>query len=472
MIDNMIVIDRLKNTAKIIRELRKDYKNILCIGCRIDFFRSQYIKNYDYNISYIPYYPLNNDIDFSQYDFIFIYHKSFIKDLSEFLNKINNIEYCICNNILEDKVLNEVVTKSKYVDRGFVYSSVGDIFSDNGKYYIQVNWGENGLVLYGPYVTLEPGDYTVVFTFKDYPPFENSEEINICKCYVEITEDSIILAEREITSKDLSYDNEVIINFSLQESKEIEFKCYSHGNIPFILQAETQLRNNLKLGKNQGISQNSYSQTGEDTIIDYVFREIIKEPIKYYFDIGANFPEKLSNTYYFYKKYNAKGVCIEANPDLAKDFILKRERDTVLNVGLVSNEMVKNGCNLEFYILDGDGLSSFEKANVDKYIEAGNAKLLDVIKIPTITINELFDKYYNNGVDFVNMDIEGLELSILKDLDFDIYRPKVFCIETIVNDGKGNFSKDKRVEEFLVTKGYKVIADTVVNTIFIDNKYW
>jgi glycosyltransferase involved in cell wall biosynthesis len=53
----------------------------------------------------------------------------------------------------------------------------------------------------------------------------------------------------------------------------------------------------------------SYSQCGEDIIIDFLLTWLkIKNPT--YLDIGANDPVKLSNTYYFYKK-GSRGVLIE-----------------------------------------------------------------------------------------------------------------------------------------------------------------
>jgi hypothetical protein len=52
----------------------------------------------------------------------------------------------------------------------------------------------------------------------------------------------------------------------------------------------------------------SYSQCGEDILIDFVFKQLkIENPS--YLDIGAHHPFHLNNTYYFYKN-GSSGVNI------------------------------------------------------------------------------------------------------------------------------------------------------------------
>ncbi|MFM6249337.1 MAG: hypothetical protein ACKPEQ_09345, partial [Dolichospermum sp.] len=56
----------------------------------------------------------------------------------------------------------------------------------------------------------------------------------------------------------------------------------------------------------------SYSQCGEDLIINFIFNNLgIINPS--YLDIGAHHPTYLSNTYSFYRK-GCQGVCVEPDP--------------------------------------------------------------------------------------------------------------------------------------------------------------
>jgi hypothetical protein len=58
----------------------------------------------------------------------------------------------------------------------------------------------------------------------------------------------------------------------------------------------------------------SYSQSGEDVIVDFIF-QILKIQKPSYLDVGAHHPSYLSNTYLFYQK-GCQGVCIEPDPVL------------------------------------------------------------------------------------------------------------------------------------------------------------
>ena len=63
--------------------------------------------------------------------------------------------------------------------------------------------------------------------------------------------------------------------------------------------------------KRKNYKQISYSQCGEDLIMNFIFNNLrIEKPS--YIDIGAHHPFWLSNTFFFYKK-GSKGINIEAN---------------------------------------------------------------------------------------------------------------------------------------------------------------
>lgn len=472
MIDSIDVSKRLKKSSTDISCLSKPYRNILCIGCSAKWFTDCYFRVTEYEVSSIPLYPYKDEIDYNAYDLIYVYDKKFVSSCRELFEKLSeNTDLMVDGEIYKSDTVEKSIQPVKIFSEN-VCHKIGIFIVDNGCYKIKCDFGEEGLALYGPYVSLGPGKYTVIFKFSDFPPFELSETINVCRVWAETAGERVkTLSEYNVTSDDLAYVDEIKLEFELDKNAVMEFKVYACGTVPFAVNYKTDLYNRYDGKSFQSADCETYSQSGEDLIVAFIFDTLVKSHVNNYFDIGANFPDKYSNTYRFYQKGVKKGVCLEANPDLATDFALKREDDIVLNMGIISQKMAKSGDTLDFYVLDADGLSSFDKAQVDKYINAGSAKLLKIVNVPTISINELFEKYSDGEIDFVSMDVEGLELSILMDLDFEKYRPKVFCVETIVNDGAGNFSKDYKVEEFLKTKGYRVIADTFINTIFIDEKY-
>ena len=206
--------------------------------------------------------------------------------------------------------------------------------------------------------------------------------------------------------------------------------------------------------------KSSWAQQGEDLIVDFLFSCYIKKQKVKYLDIGANAPKWLSNTYYFYLKNEfGGGILVEPNPQLSEKLIQERPQDTVLNCGVGIEESV-----LPFYFMDADTLNSFSMQAVQDAMNAGH-KLLGYIDVKVIPIAWIFEQY--GKMDFISIDVEGLDFEILKAIDYDTYAPYVICIETAEY---GVFAKRKDMDDmvgFMKAKGYCVCADNYINTIFV-----
>ncbi len=217
----------------------------------------------------------------------------------------------------------------------------------------------------------------------------------------------------------------------------------------------------MKFEKNKNMFyKKSYSQLGEDIIINFLFEQ---HGIKYpsYIDIGAHDPKYLSNTAFFYDK-GCTGINIEPNPVLFKNIKKIRKKDININCGVGSKNEP-----LDFYLMSAPTMSTFSKSNCDELVEKHGFKVIDTIKIEVYSLEYLIEKY-NNGIfpDFLSLDAEGLDYEILNTIDFDNKAPKVICVETIEYSSDLSGKKEKEIIDFLVTKGYRVFADTFVNTIF------
>jgi FkbM family methyltransferase len=206
----------------------------------------------------------------------------------------------------------------------------------------------------------------------------------------------------------------------------------------------------------------SYSQCGEDILIDSVFQYFHLPKISY-LDIGANDPVYLSNTYWFYKK-GSSGICVEPNPVLFKNIKRKRRRDICLNVGVgVSSQK-----GIDFHIIDPDTLSTFSKESAEASIRAGY-HLKKVVQIPLVPVGDIVEQYLGHAPHLVSLDTEGLDLQILQNFNYTLYRPIVFCVETIAFMGTEKISA---ISDFMEDNNYFVYADTFLNTIFVDRAYW
>ncbi|MBX7174441.1 MAG: FkbM family methyltransferase [Pyrinomonadaceae bacterium] len=209
----------------------------------------------------------------------------------------------------------------------------------------------------------------------------------------------------------------------------------------------------------------SFSQAGEDAILRFLFKEKGLHYISY-LDIGTNSPNSCNNTYLFYRD-GSRGVCVEANKALIPKIKEIRPQDVILNVGI----SLENDKDADFYIFNLDGISTFDKEEAKNRETTGTNKIIEVAKVPLFNINSVIKNNFSTFPDLISIDIEGLDLPVLKTLDFEKYAIPVICVETCVYSETHVRPKDTTISEFMLTKGYEVYADTYINTIFV-NKEW
>ncbi len=218
---------------------------------------------------------------------------------------------------------------------------------------------------------------------------------------------------------------------------------------------------------NRGSCSNcSYSQQGEDLIIESLcFYLKINNPT--YLDIGAADPIVGNNTYLFYLK-GARGVLVEPNPTFCRSLRGTRPKDTVLNIGVG----FKHEDLADYYMISGPGdgvLNTFSKDQVDRIIteSKGDRHVEKILKMRLVNINKIMEEHFRGAPSIVSIDTEGLDLEIVKSLDFERYRPPILCAETLVLNST---KMDNRILELMQSKNYSVRGATFVNSIFVDNR--
>jgi len=210
----------------------------------------------------------------------------------------------------------------------------------------------------------------------------------------------------------------------------------------------------------------SYSQCGEDIIIDHILKSLkVDKPV--YIDIGAHHPFQFSNTALFYKS-GCRGVNIEPDPVLFKLFEKYRKNDINLNIGISD----KPGESL-LYIMSSQTMNTFSMQEAENLVLNHGFTVTNKIKVPIDTISNVVEKYLNNtNVDILSIDVEGLELQIFESIDFTVFLPTVICAETISYSTKGLGIKDIDLIKLLKNNDYMVYADTYINTIFVRKDLW
>lgn len=226
-----------------------------------------------------------------------------------------------------------------------------------------------------------------------------------------------------------------------------------------------QIRNRIRsLQPSFLFKKSSYSQSGEDILINFLLEMVSDKVAKSYLDIGANHPFHLSNTALLYQN-GGRGVLVEPDPYFAKLLRKKRPRDIVIESGV----HFSGGQTADFYVMDSPTLNTFSEEEMLRYVAMGH-KLTNTIKVSLLNVNSILESI--GELDFLNIDIEGLDFAVLQMIDWKKYRPKCVCVETIAYEKNKEPEKLKEIINLMQGNDYLLYADTFINSIFVDKYQW
>jgi FkbM family methyltransferase len=212
----------------------------------------------------------------------------------------------------------------------------------------------------------------------------------------------------------------------------------------------------------------SYAQQGEDLVVQHLLSVAgVAKPT--YLDVGAFDPVVHSNTYLMYRA-GGHGVLVEPNPAKVDRLRGGRPNDVTLNIGV---GVEAGSSTSDYYVIGGpsQGLfNTFSKKDAELVQRASNGLhyIEKVMKLPLENINAIMKQHLGGAPNFLSIDTEGLDLDILKTMDFERYRPDVICVETL-ELGSDHVGLD--ILRFLESKRYSARGATFVNTIFIDDRH-
>lgn len=163
----------------------------------------------------------------------------------------------------------------------------------------------------------------------------------------------------------------------------------------------------------------------------------------FFIDIGSTDGKSISNTYILEKYFDWSGLLVEPNKYWIES--LKKNRKSSICTDAVFS---KSNMTLKFIDSYFPELSSLDHDSLEIY---SFPKLIrETHQVNTISILDLFIKYLvPKEIDYLSIDIEGLEFQVLKDFDFNLYNIKIITCEH-------NSSKNKElISELLTNNGYK-----------------
>ena len=206
-----------------------------------------------------------------------------------------------------------------------------------------------------------------------------------------------------------------------------------------------------------GYALKSYSQEGEDMILR---RLLEKQKKGFYVDVGAHHPKRFSNTFFFYKN-GWRGINIDAMPNSMCLFNKIRPRDINIEIPISDKKQ-----KLKYYMFNEPALNTFSKEIAEKRADKNDYKIISEKEMETSTLEEIFKKYlpYSQEIDFMSIDVEGLDLQVLKSNNWKQFRPKFVLVEILGSSIKdiANSKEYKYLSEF----EYEIFAKTVNTVIF------
>jgi len=208
-------------------------------------------------------------------------------------------------------------------------------------------------------------------------------------------------------------------------------------------------------------STRSWSQEGEDLVLK---RMLENKNIGFYVDVGAHHPKRFSNTYLFYRR-GWSGINIDAMPGSMQPFNKCRRRDINLEMGIDLNSSI-----LSYYIFNEPALNGFvSELALERHNSENSYLIKKVVKVEVKPLSEVLAVHCVGGsIDFMTVDVEGLDLRVLRSNDWEKYRPKIVLAEVLASD-LCDLQKDE-LAIFMISKGYRIIAKTANSVFFLDNK--
>ncbi len=191
-----------------------------------------------------------------------------------------------------------------------------------------------------------------------------------------------------------------------------------------------------------------YSQAGQDKWLAENIFSGKKSGV--FVEIGAHDGISFSNTFFFEKMLNWTGIAVEPIPEVYNK--LKKNRKCVTLHGCIAG---RNG-KVEFQVVSGrsqmlSGITNkYNKAHlkrIDSELNSYSGEAQKII-LPCFTLNELLQQHKLYHVDYLSIDVEGAEYSILKKFNFRRFHISVMGIENNYND--------YRIPQLLNKMGFRI----------------
>lgn len=181
---------------------------------------------------------------------------------------------------------------------------------------------------------------------------------------------------------------------------------------------------------------NSYSQNGEDLILSRLLED---HPVGRYIDVGAHHPFRFSNT----ARLNIggwSGLNVDSNPKSIKDFEIFRKFDENMCIALGKTEEYRS-----YFQFEESALNTFANERVLQLKVLG-INPISVNQIKVVNAKNFLESRFTNDTYLFTLDIEGLDLEIIKDLEYHSFKPCFIVFEIEMQSIQDVFDLISRID--------------------------
>ena len=203
----------------------------------------------------------------------------------------------------------------------------------------------------------------------------------------------------------------------------------------------------------------SYSQEGEDLILLRLLHDV---PAALYVDVGAHHPYRFSNTALLHER-GWKGINIDALPGSMRAFERFRPSDINLEIGIG-----RERAQLQYHVFDEPALNTFDATLAAERRAIGwreiGTRTIECFPLAEVLEQELM-KLGTRTIGLLSVDVEGLDLDVLRSNDWSRFRPGIIVVEVLSADVASILAS--AVTRYLQEVGYRPYAKLVSSTIFL-----
>ncbi|MEM7057356.1 MAG: FkbM family methyltransferase [Pseudomonadota bacterium] len=202
-----------------------------------------------------------------------------------------------------------------------------------------------------------------------------------------------------------------------------------------------------------------FSQAGQDAYLDERIFKGKREGV--FVEIGGYDGVTGSNCLFFEMMRGWSGIVIEPSPTFFERAASTRKA-TCLQVALADQEGEAEFLEVQEGFSQMSGLTASYDEGLRNQVESDPRHKGELIKVKTQTLEQILDHAEFSQIDYISLDVEGGEMSVLSSFPFDKYDIRAWTIE--------NNTSDTEVPELMMSKGYQRVEAIGVDDVYVGGR--